>query len=377
MEVSVDSTGRGNKKWLRLRWTYPGHRRVGLSLGIPDTPINRQQAKKIAATIELDFATGRYDHANYKRNYGLKTQGNKARVIPCPEMFDRFLKAEVSGLSKSGLTKYVTVGNWVGKLLAVDCDRVDAIAVKNFVARLQEPTEGKRRVNNTVKSYLWILRMCWDWAARDYDVATPNPWAVVLPKVKSSRVKDTRAFTSEEIQRILASCYAHPRYCHYGDFLKFLVSIAARPGEVTPLTWGDLSPDFTSVSINKSLSRRELRNTTKNNKPRQVSLPGGTVEMLRDRYQTKKPKPTDLIFPAPKGGAIDSHDFSNRAWRKILGLAGLAHNKLYSLRHTGISHALASGQNIIDVAEQAGNSPKVMADTYAHSVERRSVFKGF
>ena len=371
MEVKVDATGRGDKKWLRLRWTYEG-KRVGLSLGTPDNAINRQQARKIALTIEMDFATGRYDHANYKRTYGLKTIGNKARVISCPDMYDRFLNVEVVGISKNGLEKYATVGSWVNRLIDVDCDRVDVAFAKNFVARLQERVCG-----NTAKSYLWILRKCWDWAARDYDVTMPNPWAVILTKVRSSRIEETKAFTRKEIQLILRTFYDHPQYCFYGDFVRFLVSTAARPGEVAPLVWADLLPDFSAVRIHKSFSKGSLRNTTKNNKPRVVDLPDTIVAMLGDRYKAQNPKPNDLIFPAPKGGKIDNHNFSGRVWTKVLEMAGLDHSKFYSLRHTGISHALANGGSLIEVAEQAGNSPKVMSDTYSHAIERRSVFKGF
>jgi integrase len=246
---------------------------------------------------------------------------------------------------------------------------------------LQDRGRGKQDevCDNTVKSYLWILRACWDWAVKDYDVVSPNPWAVILPKIKGSHIAPSKAFTAKEVRAILAGFYSSEYYRHYGDFVKFLVSIAARPGEVVPLVWGDLSPDFSTIEINKSFSRRNLRKTTKNNRPRTVTLPEGIITMLSDRYESyrKPPKPTDLIFPAPKGGVIDTHSFARRAWRTVLKSVGIKYIKFYSLRHTGISHALANGASLVELAEQVGNTPKVLSNTYAHSVERRSPFKEF
>ncbi|MDJ0707169.1 MAG: DUF3596 domain-containing protein [Leptolyngbyaceae cyanobacterium MO_188.B28] len=41
---------------LRLRWRYQG-KRYALSIGLPDSKINRQVAQKQATVIELDIAS--------------------------------------------------------------------------------------------------------------------------------------------------------------------------------------------------------------------------------------------------------------------------------------------------------------------------------
>jgi integrase len=41
----------------------------------------------------------------------------------------------------------------------------------------------------------------------------------------------------------------------------------------------------------------------------------------------------------------------------------------YDLRHSFVSLLIAEGHNVVEVARQAGHSPKVALDTYAHVFE--------
>lgn len=45
---------------LRLRWRFEG-KRYALSIGLPDSKINRQVAQQKATIIELDIASGNFD----------------------------------------------------------------------------------------------------------------------------------------------------------------------------------------------------------------------------------------------------------------------------------------------------------------------------
>jgi len=45
------------------------------------------------------------------------------------------------------------------------------------------------------------------------------------------------------------------------------------------------------------------------------------------------------------------------------------HARPYDLRHSFVSLLIADGHNVVEVARQAGHSPKMALDTYAHVVE--------
>src|SRR3954454_8748132 len=46
--------------------------------------------------------------------------------------------------------------------------------------------------------------------------------------------------------------------------------------------------------------------------------------------------------------------------------AGLESTRPYALRHSFVSLLIAEGHNVVDVARQAGHSPNMALETYAH-----------
>jgi len=53
---------------------------------------------------------------------------------------------------------------------------------------------------------------------------------------------------------------------------------------------------------------------------------------------------TSLLFPAPRGGYLDLHNFRRRAWKPAQRAAGIeALRRPYDLRHTFATFALRAG----------------------------------
>ena len=99
--------------------------------------------------------------------------------------------------------------------------------------------------------------------------------------------------------------------------------------------------------------------------------------MLERRKADKQPNPSDLVFTTPTGLPINDRNFRRRAWTQVLKAAGVTYRKPYTTRSTAASHAIASGQNYVNVAKAVGNSPKVLHDRYVNIIENRSVFVDF
>jgi integrase len=62
------------------------------------------------------------------------------------------------------------------------------------------------------------------------------------------------------------------------------------------------------------------------------------------------------MFPAPGGGPIQLDNWRRRVWAPALEAAGVRKRRIYDLRATFISHALAGGVSVFEVAKIAGTS---------------------
>jgi integrase len=73
------------------------------------------------------------------------------------------------------------------------------------------------------------------------------------------------------------------------------------------------------------------------------------------------------IFQAPRGGYIRHSNFNRRIFRPALAALGINNFTFHSLRHTAISHAIASGADVIAVSKIAGHAnPAITLNVYGH-----------
>jgi integrase len=69
--------------------------------------------------------------------------------------------------------------------------------------------------NQTVRSRLWMLQACWEYAKGKYKIADLNPWSVHIAKIKSGESKKVKPFPAIEVQAILNAFKHHQHYSHY------------------------------------------------------------------------------------------------------------------------------------------------------------------
>jgi integrase len=219
------------------------------------------------------------------------------------------------------------------------CSRQRFAIERNAVAVMTETLSGQ-----TVKTYLFLIRACWDWAKGKYHLADSNPWGDCIGRVRVQSTKQVKPFTIAQLQAIIATFKSHPHYSHYTEFVTFLSHTACRFGEVAGLRWGNFGADFSTAWIGESINRgHQNRKGTKTGKTRTIQLSPSVRSMLIARHEGVKPQPNDLVFLSPKGLAIDDRRFSARAWKTILESCQIDYRKLYTLRHSAISHALHRG----------------------------------
>lgn len=369
-KVWIDKTG----NTLRLRWSYEG-RKQSLSLGVTDNPIGRSLAKSKSAEIEKDLSAGYYDPTLLK--YKPRKLGANPTEITAVELFGKYVtyyKKNYDIAHGSGL-RFKAISSRLEQFLGdKQANKISESVAKDVVARWSECAG-----NQTIKSYLYYLKGCWDWAKGKYHVADPNPWDICLTRSRDrgngKPQKQVKPFTVPELQAIIAAFANNRYYSHYAEFVVFLANTGCRPGEASGLRWSSLGTDYSTAWIGESISRgHQNAKGTKTGKSRIIQLPTSVQSILVNRFNRLNPQPNDLVFPSPKGTAIDDHNFCSRAWKTILESCHVEYRSPYNLRHSAISHALHNGANPIALAEQTGHDKRTMLSTYAHAIEQKCLF---
>jgi integrase len=361
---------RGNS--LLIRFSHDGHR-YNFSLAKHNNPVGISAAKLKIAQIEKDIAYGNFDTTLLR--YKPRKMGRNPTAITAVELFQKYTDDRKQSLSNGSIVRLRAMASKLEKLLGdKPAEKITESVAKDAIAHWSESASTR-----SIKTYLFLLKACWDWAKGKYHLAESNPWVECLDRVGAnggnSQHQPKKPFTKAEIQAIVSTFKTHPHYSHYTEFVTFLASTACRFGEVAGLRWKHVRDEFSTAWIGESISRgHQNKKGTKTGKARTIQLPPSVRSMLAERFDRVSPQPDDLVFPSPKGLAIDDHRFRARAWKTILEVCKVEYRTPYNLRHSAISHALHRGVSPISLAEQTGHGKRVMLSTYAHAIDRDCLF---
>jgi integrase len=75
---------------------------------------------------------------------------------------------------------------------------------------------------------------------------------------------------------------------------------------------------------------------------------------------------TPLLFPAARGGHVDLEKYRHREWAPGLRAAGVAHRRIYDLRHTYATWSLAAGVDLFTLSRRMGTSLAMIDATCGH-----------
>ncbi len=362
-------------KSLLVRFTHES-KNYSFSLPNHNNPVGLSNAKLKIAQIEKDIRCERFDSTLLR--YKPRKSGKNPTDITAVELVEKYISHRRESLANGSIVRLEAIASKLEQLFGdKPAGKITESVAKDAIARWSESAS-----NQSIKTYLFMLRACWDWAKGKYHIADSNPWGECLDRAQSrggnTQPKQNKPFTIPELQAIIAAFTAHPQYKHYTEFVIFLSHTACRPGEAVGLRWKHFGADFSTAWIGESISRgHQNAKGTKTGKSRTIQLSPTVRSILADRLARVTPNSVDLVFPSPKGLAIDDHNFCNRAWKTILESCHVEYRSPYQLRHTAISHALSRGANPIALAEQTGHDKRVLLSTYAHAIDRECLFVDF
>lgn len=343
-----------------------------------------KRAKAVADLIESDIKSGHFDStlSKYKpqsidslQQALRRTQATLAEIkqketnrVCLQELWDKYVEYKKPSLSLSTLeVDYKRrIGNTF-KLLPTT-NLAEAVAIRDWLIAHKPPTQ--------VKKILTQFSACCNWAI-DSRLIENNPFLKMTSKVRSpnkTEDDDINPLSAEERDRIIEAFEQNRHYCHYRYFVKFLFFTGCRPSEAIALSWSDVREQ--QINFTNSYVLGQRKKGLKTQKKRTIELNAQVQQILTEnklyldnllKNKRSFTNESHLVFPSAEGTYIDWHNFSNRAWKKILeSLPQIQYRNPYQTRHTFITLALKTQKvNIQDLAKFCGNSPKIILERYA------------
>jgi integrase len=246
----------------------------------------------------------------------------------------------------------------------------DAVALRDELLKNYSSEEVRRLIKK--------FNSCCDWAKKS-GLIKENPFADLKGQIKKTKTKSDRTpFSVEEREAILtalekntyASRFAPIPHSHYLPYTQFLFQTGCRPEEAAALQWKHVQGDCERIRFEIAIpSDTRIQGETKTHQIRTFPCNGKLQAFL------KSIKPAHVsrearVFPAPRGGMLDTHNFANRVWKPLVEAlveAGQVQQYLsqYHARHTFITLMLEAGVDAKDVARWVGNSPEIIYKHYA------------
>ncbi|MEM9449062.1 MAG: DUF3596 domain-containing protein [Cyanobacteria bacterium P01_E01_bin.6] len=360
---------------LQLVFSWQGER-FYMSVGLPDTSLNRKGADRIAKQIELDFVSGNFDPSldKYRPQSVMKVKEQDITPKTTPklktlwEQYMEYKSPHVSPKTINGTYEPV-----VAHLKRCKTDGLQE-PLKFRMELLQATTESQAR-----RTLMQLSAAC-KWGMK-HSMIEANPFEGMYKELTPTKPSPPVSFSIEERDRIIEAFENDKRpgmtYRHYAPFVKFLFWTGCRPCEAIGLRWKNVADDCSRVHFCESIvevsGRLERRYEDKTAVKRWFSCTE-RLQVLLKEIKPEQPEPDDLVFPSPKGKAMVESNFSDRAWSKILTKLGLGNKhgiKMtpYNCRDTFITLQATQGNSSTTIARWVGNSSKVIEERYLDKIK--------
>lgn len=369
---SVGLEAKEGRLRLRLPRSLFNGKQTYISLGIEDTKFNRKFAEAKIRQIELDILSGNFDStlAKYKPQTHLAVVENikLKQEIKLSDLWAKYKAFKQPNCAPGTWRTYELQARYLEKCpykLLENSQQIFEWITSNIPA-------------DSAKRLLVQLSACCNWAIKN-NLITTNPFNGLANEIKIKKIStednDINPFSKEERDSIIAAFKANIYYKHYANYVQFLFLTGARPSEVIALQWRHISNKsicFERAVVN-SVNGLVLKEGLKTQNKRMFPVNAQLLQLLDGMRASLDIKLNDLVFPAPTGGWIDTHNFRNRAWKTILSSLDMEYRKPYQTRHTFVTMALEADVSIPQIARWVGNSPQVIMECYAGTIRKVAV----
>lgn len=341
---------RNNNGVIQLRVRIEGVDFFINRLGRYNNPVNIAKAQTLSAQIWQDYCSGCLD---YTLNKYQPIQDDDADDILIEALSEHF-KATGQGRVRHAL---------------------------RLVLAYKKPLRTKQQVASFIKwmnqkgiapqTAVGILSTC--------RRVLPESQAFIGHRIKvPTRQVVNQIMSKQEVESILTYLKNNDEW--YYPIFYLWMSTGLRNSELIGLTWDSIDIEVGELKVTKTLRRWMDSNTkrewsdTKNRKHRIVPLTSGLMDVLKKHkeqmMQMNLYESTGVVFLTKKSHQYLYDLLLERVWKRTLAACGIRYRKLYSQRHTFLSHMLASGNSPADVAAIGGHKLDELLRTYAKPTGR-------
>ncbi|CAA9589019.1 MAG: Integrase [uncultured Thermomicrobiales bacterium] len=207
--------------------------------------------------------------------------------------------------------------------------------------------------------------------ATGWDLAPRNVADLVRPPRVERREPNT--LSAGEVRRLWAAIAG----TRWEALLVLAVATGLRQGEMLGLRWGDLDPGRAALQVRRQLHRDKTYGTPKAKSRRRIDLAAPEIRALA-RHKARQDalrlargaayEDRDLVFCTDLGRPLGWRNVT-RAFKRLLGAAGLKDVRFHDLRHTNATLLLEAEVHPKIVQERLGHSTiAVTLDIYSHAI---------
>ena len=145
--------------------------------------------------------------------------------------------------------------------------------------------------------------------------------------------------------------------------VEFLVGTGVRPEEAFGAEWRDVDLEGGIFTVRRAFAKGRLKELRED----RALAPAGAAARADGRGARAAGAPPRDRVPE-HGGRADRHQQlpPSRHWTPALEAAGVAHRRIYDLRHTYATWSLAAGVDIFTLSRRMGTSVAMIDRTYGH-----------
>jgi len=268
-------------------------------------------------------------------------------------------------LSRSTLKGYASIwdAHVLPRLGSVPLRELTPDVVNRFRLELEADGVGPASIRKSLVLLQGVLQRACEWGR-----LASNP-ATVVRKPLPPRARAVVSLAPERVEAIRFALLGCGRI-RDATLVSVLAYAGLRPGEALALRWAHVRERTLLVEGAVSLGTIEGTKTGRN---RTVRVVGPLAQDLAEwRLHAGRPPADSLLFPghdAEPWTATAYRNWRRRIYAPAATAAGVERPRPYDLRHSFVSLLIAEGHSVVEVARQAGHSPKMALDTYAHVFE--------
>lgn len=295
----------------------------------------------------------------------LRATGDTMTRATVREFFTGWAKRKELEVADASAGEYRRIAEGFMESIGKRADKDCSLVTVDQVAKWRDGLAARVSAG-TVNKYLKVLRGAWNQAARE-GVAASNPFAAVRTlKARKTFETTRRAFTLDELRRILA--VADGEWC---GIILFGLYTGQRLSDITSLTWNQID---TAEGVVRFV-------TAKTGAVLDIPLAGPVLDWIG---KAKVPKSARApVFPLADAASVSQN---SKAFAKILVAAGLRKElpnhkatgkgrnsrreasevTFHCLRHTATSLLKNAGVSDVVAREIIGHQTEAISRVYTH-----------